>query len=81
VIAAIRPEQILLSKTVHNGKLNVIPATVETLQFMGDRKELTVLLGSEKRVLMLPSWQNVRPGEQVFLELESDHITLWPRQP
>ncbi|MFQ5851992.1 MAG: ABC transporter ATP-binding protein [Candidatus Binatia bacterium] len=81
VIAAIRPEQILLSKSVHNGKPNVFPATVEALQFMGDRKELTVLLGSEKRVLMLPSSQNVRPGEQVFLELESDHITLWPRQP
>jgi hypothetical protein len=39
-----------------------------------------VQLGAETRVLVSPASQHLKAGENVFLELKSEGITLWPRE-
>jgi hypothetical protein len=61
------------------GRANLIPANLQAIQFLGDRYEYTVALGSETRVLVSPAALHLKAGERVFLELKSEGITLWPR--
>jgi ABC-type Fe3+/spermidine/putrescine transport system ATPase subunit len=79
-MVAIRPEKIFLSDSDANGQGNVVQGTLQAAQFLGDRYEYTVTLGSETRVLVSPQSRNLRPGEKVFLELKSEGISLWPRE-
>jgi ABC-type Fe3+/spermidine/putrescine transport system ATPase subunit len=78
VMVAIRPEQIALSITVSDGKPNVLPVTLQASQFLGDRYEYTVSVGSESRVLTAPASQPLKPGQKIYLELDPEAITLWP---
>jgi ABC-type Fe3+/spermidine/putrescine transport system ATPase subunit len=79
VMVAIRPEQVELWAKAPEGKLNMVPANLQSVQFLGDRYEYTVALGSETRVLVSPASRYLRAGEKIYLELKSEGITLWPR--
>jgi len=79
-MVAIRPEKISLSDSRSVGHPNVVQGTLHAAQFLGDRYEYTVTLGSETRVIVSPAAQNLKPGEKIFLELQSDGISLWPRE-
>ena len=50
-------------------------------QFLGDRYEYTVTLGSETRVIVSPEARQLKQGGKVFLELKPEGMTLWPREP
>jgi ABC-type Fe3+/spermidine/putrescine transport system ATPase subunit len=78
VMVAIRPEQITLSCSPGDGKGNVLPVTLQASQFLGDRYEYTVAIGSETRVLTAPASQPLKPGQKVYLEFDPEAITLWP---
>lgn len=79
VMVAIRPEEVELWAQPPAGKLNMLPANLQSVQFLGDRYEYTVALGSETRVLASSASRHLKAGEKVFLELKSEGITLWPR--
>jgi ABC-type Fe3+/spermidine/putrescine transport system ATPase subunit len=79
VMVAIRPEQVELWANAPEGKTNMVPADLQSVQFLGDRYEYTVGLGSETRVLASAASRQLRAGEKIFLELKSEGITLWPR--
>ena len=51
------------------------------MQFLGDRYEYTVEIGSEMRVLVSPESQQVKRGDTIFLKLKPEGMTLWPREP
>jgi ABC-type Fe3+/spermidine/putrescine transport system ATPase subunit len=76
VTLAIRPEQIAAVETAPP-KRNVLPATVESSQFLGERHEYGIAFGSEYRTLALSSGQRFRVGQRIFLELPQDKITVW----
>ena len=80
VMVAIRPEKIVISGRASEGQPNMIQANLQAVHFLGDRYEYTVQLGAETRVLVSPASQNLRAGEKVFLELNAEGITLWPRE-
>ncbi len=80
VMVAIRPEQVELWAKAPEGKLNMVPANLQSVQFLGDRYEYTVALSSETRVLVSPASRDLRAGEKIYLELKSEGITLWPRE-
>ncbi len=80
VMVAIRPEQVTLSAQRHGGHANVVEATLQAALFLGDRYEYTVTLGSDTRVLVSPAAQHLKPGENVYLELKPEAMTLWPRE-
>jgi ABC-type Fe3+/spermidine/putrescine transport system ATPase subunit len=80
VMVAIRPEQVELWPKAPEGKLNMVPANLQSVQFLGDRYEYTVALGSETRVLVSPASRHLKAGEKIYLELKSEGITLWPRE-
>ncbi|HEY7167858.1 MAG TPA: ABC transporter ATP-binding protein [Candidatus Binatia bacterium] len=80
VTLAIRPEKIQIWGTPPEGRRNMIEANLQAAQFLGDRYEYTVALGSETRVLASAAAQPVLPGQKVFLELDSQGITLWPQE-
>ena len=77
---AIRPEKISLSDSGSDGHSNVVQGTLQASQFLGDRYEYTVTLGSETRVIVSPEAHNLKPGQKIFLELKSEGISLWPRE-
>jgi ABC-type Fe3+/spermidine/putrescine transport system ATPase subunit len=79
-MVAIRPEKISLSERVGEGETNVVEGTLQGSQFLGDRYEYTVTLGSETRVIVSPEARQLRPGGKVFLELKPDGMTLWSQQ-
>lgn len=78
VMVAIRPEQIAVCSSVSDGKRNVLAVTLQASQFLGDRYEYTVAVGSESRVLTTPASQPLKPGQKIYLELDPEAITLWP---
>jgi iron(III) transport system ATP-binding protein len=80
VVVAIRPEKIQIWGAPPQGGANMIEANLQAAQFLGDRYEYTVALGSEIRVLASAAAQPVAPGEKVFLELATEAITLWPQE-
>ena len=77
-MVAIRPEQIALRSSAPEGECNIIPATLQGSQFLGDRYEYSVAVGSESRVLTTPASQPLKPGQRIYLELDPEAITLWP---
>jgi len=79
VMVAIRPEQIALTGHASDRQPNMIQAKLRAVQFLGDRYEYTVVLGSETRVLISPASRHLKAGEKVYLELKAEGITLWPR--
>ncbi len=79
VVLAIRPEKIRLWSSVPEGKNNLLSTTLEAINFLGDRYEYTVKVGSENRVVVLPAFEGHRAGSRVFLELISEGISLWPK--
>ena len=80
VMVAIRPEKIAISGRALEGQSNMIQAHLQAVHFLGDRYEYTVQMGAETRVLVSPASQHLKAGENVFLELKSEGITLWPRE-
>jgi ABC-type Fe3+/spermidine/putrescine transport system ATPase subunit len=80
VMVAIRPEKIAISGRASEGQPNLMQAKLQAVHFLGDRYEYTVQLGAETRVLVSPASQHLKAGENVFLELKSEGITLWPRE-
>jgi ABC-type Fe3+/spermidine/putrescine transport system ATPase subunit len=78
VTVAIRPEQVNLSSGRQDGRANMVEATLQTVQFLGDRYEYTVTLGAETRVLASPEPQTAKSGDRVYLELKPEGMTLWP---
>jgi ABC-type Fe3+/spermidine/putrescine transport system ATPase subunit len=79
-MVAIRPEKIFLSDNRNDSGGNVVQGTLQAAQFLGDRYEYTVTLGSETRVIVSPAAQHLKPGEKIFLELKTEGISLWPRE-
>jgi iron(III) transport system ATP-binding protein len=79
-MVAIRPERIALSHRAADGEVNIVQGTLQATQFLGDRYEYTVELGSEARVIVSPEAQQLKPGGKVFLQLKPDSMTLWPRE-
>jgi ABC-type Fe3+/spermidine/putrescine transport system ATPase subunit len=79
-LVAIRPEKIALSERVSDGESNVVEGTLQASQFLGDRYEYTVTLGSETRVIVSPEARQLKQGGKVFLELKPEGMTLWPRE-
>jgi len=80
VMVAIRPEKIAILGTALAGRPNMIQAKLQAVHFLGDRYEYTVQVGAETRVLVSPASQHLKAGEKVFLELNAEGITLWPRE-
>jgi len=80
VTVAIRPEQVNLTAGRQDGRANMVEATLQTVQFLGDRYEYTVTLGGETRVLASPEPQQLQSGDQVYLELKPEGMTLWPSE-
>ncbi len=80
VVLAIRPEKIRLWSSVPEGKKNLLCTTLEAVNFLGDRYEYTVKVGSENRVVVLPAFETHHAGSRVFLELRSEGISLWPKE-
>jgi ABC-type Fe3+/spermidine/putrescine transport system ATPase subunit len=78
VMVAIRPEQISFARSAGDGRCNVLPVTLQASQFLGDRYEYTVAVGGESRVLTAPAAHPLKPGQQIYLELDPAAITLWP---
>ena len=78
VTVAIRPEQVNLTSGRQDGRANMVEATLQTVQFLGDRYEYTVTLGAETRVLASPEPQSSKSGDRVYLELKPEGMTLWP---
>ncbi len=78
VTIAIRPEQISVTKSAGAGSGNVLAVTLQASQFLGDRYEYTVAVGGESRVLTAPAAQPLKPGQQIYLQLDPEAITLWP---
>jgi ABC-type Fe3+/spermidine/putrescine transport system ATPase subunit len=78
VTVAIRPEQVKLTSWRQDGRANMVEATLQTVQFLGDRYEYTVTLGAETRVLASPEPQSSNSGDRVYLELKPEGMTLWP---
>jgi len=74
------PEKVALWGKAPEGQHNLIQAKLQSVQFLGDRYEYTVALGSETRVLVSPATRRLKAGEKVFLELKSEGISLWPRE-
>ena len=79
-LVAIRPEKIALSVRASGGESNVVEGTLQASQFLGDRYEYTVTLGSETRVIVSPEARQLKQGGKVFLELKPEGMTLWPRE-
>jgi ABC-type Fe3+/spermidine/putrescine transport system ATPase subunit len=79
-MVAIRPEKIALSESVRDGESNIVEGTLQASQFLGDRYEYTVTLGSETRVIVSPEARQLKHGGKVFLELKPEGMTLWPRE-
>jgi iron(III) transport system ATP-binding protein len=79
VIVAIRPDHIRVWDTVPNGKRNILQAKLDSVHFLGDRYEYTVSMGSDTRVLVLPASQVFKSGQPIYLELQSENLSLWPR--
>jgi ABC-type Fe3+/spermidine/putrescine transport system ATPase subunit len=79
VMVAIRPEQVELWGSKPEGRSNLVQADLQAVQFLGDRYEYTIALGSDTRVLISPASQRLKAGEKVFLELKSEGMSLWPR--
>lgn len=79
VMVAIRPEQIELWGSAPEGQSNIVQANLEAVQFLGDRYEYTVRLGTERHVLLSPPSQHLKAGEKIFLKLKPEGITLWAR--
>jgi ABC-type Fe3+/spermidine/putrescine transport system ATPase subunit len=80
VMVAIRPEQVSILGTTADGRPNTIQANLQAVLFLGDRYEYTVEIGSETRVLVSPASQQVKRGDKIFLELNPEGMTLWPRE-
>ena len=80
VMVAIRPEQVSILGTAGDGRPNTIQANLQFVQFLGDRYEYTVEIGSETRVLVSPASQQVKRGDKIFLELKPEGMTLWPTE-
>ena len=80
VVLAIRPEKIRLWSSAPEGKNNILSTTLEAVNFLGDRYEYTVKVGSENRVLVLPALETHHAGSRLFLELRSEGISLWPKE-
>jgi ABC-type Fe3+/spermidine/putrescine transport system ATPase subunit len=80
-MVAIRPEKMILSDRGCEGQGNVVEGTLQATQFLGDRYEYTVTLGSETRVIVSPEAKLLKQGGKVFLELKPEGVTLWPREP
>jgi ABC-type Fe3+/spermidine/putrescine transport system ATPase subunit len=79
VMIAIRPEQVSILGTMADGRPNTVQANLQAVQFLGDRYEYTVEIGSATRVLASPASQQVKSGDRIFLELKPGGMTLWPR--
>jgi ABC-type Fe3+/spermidine/putrescine transport system ATPase subunit len=79
-VVAIRPEKIFLSDRRASEANNIVEATLQAAQFLGDRYEYTVTLGAETRVIVSPEARQLKQGGKVFLELKPDGMTLWPRE-
>jgi ABC-type Fe3+/spermidine/putrescine transport system ATPase subunit len=77
-VVAIRPEKIAVSETVRKGGANFVEGTLEASQFLGDRYEYTVTLGSATRVIVSPEARQLKHGGKVCLELKPEGMTLWP---
>jgi ABC-type Fe3+/spermidine/putrescine transport system ATPase subunit len=80
VTVAIRPEKIAIWGSPPEGRSNMITAHLQAAQFLGDRYEYTVALGAETRVLVSTAERPLKVGENIFLELKSEGVTLWPRE-
>jgi ABC-type Fe3+/spermidine/putrescine transport system ATPase subunit len=78
VVLAIRPEKIRLWSSAPEGK-NFLSTTLEAINFLGDRYEYTVKVGSENRVVVLPALETYHAGSKIFLELRPEGISLWPK--
>jgi ABC-type Fe3+/spermidine/putrescine transport system ATPase subunit len=79
-MVAIRPEKIVLSDSACGNQDNVVEGALQSSQFLGDRYEYTVTLGSETRVIVSPEARQLKRGGKVFLELKPEGMTLWPRE-
>jgi iron(III) transport system ATP-binding protein len=78
---AIRPEKIEVSESARSADGNFVEGTLQASQFLGDRYEYTVTLGSETRVIVSPEARQLKPGGKVCLELKPEGMTLWPKEP
>ncbi len=79
-LVAIRPEKIELTESARAGDGNFVEGTLQASQFLGDRYEYTVTLGSETRVIVSPEARQLKPGGKVCLELKPEGMTLWPKE-
>ncbi|NIO10631.1 MAG: ATP-binding cassette domain-containing protein [Deltaproteobacteria bacterium] len=80
VVVSIRPDHIGVTGSQPNSNRNVLPATLESVHFLGDRYEYTVAMGTETRVLVLPASEVLKPGQKLFLELKTESLSLWLRE-
>ena len=63
VTVAIRPEKVNLTGSRQDGRVNMVEATLQTVQFLGDRYEYTVTLGADTRVLVSPESYDLKAGD------------------
>jgi ABC-type Fe3+/spermidine/putrescine transport system ATPase subunit len=82
-LLVIRPEDVVVRRVGAAGSDlsgNMLPATIETLLFLGQSFEAAVRLGDGERVLiLLPAGQSWTEGEPILLHLPPAKAHLWPR--
>lgn len=77
VLLSIRPEDMLLSAEATADKPNRWSAKVLTAHFYGDHMDYILTIGDEKLWVSVPRAQQYKPGDRVYVELDSKGIRAW----
>jgi ABC-type Fe3+/spermidine/putrescine transport system ATPase subunit len=74
---SIRPEDVGVATEPPAAADNVLPATIETLLFLGDSYESQVRVGTQTVVLELSRGQSWREGQPLYLTLPPAALRVW----
>ncbi|MFI6521440.1 ABC transporter ATP-binding protein [Spirillospora sp. NPDC050679] len=78
VLLAIRPETVRLHQDEPAGVPNVVKGEVERLMFVGECVDCHVRVGEETWVTRQDPRLAAEPGDQVWLELPAEHVSVLP---
>jgi ABC-type Fe3+/spermidine/putrescine transport system ATPase subunit len=75
---AIRPEYVQAWKIIPNDKTNIVPIYLKSANFLGDHYEYTVGFNGSHQTFVISSAERYEPGSNIYLEMKSQGISLWP---
>jgi ABC-type Fe3+/spermidine/putrescine transport system ATPase subunit len=81
-VAVIRPQAITLHEPSDSAiGENRFPATIASLNFLGDVIETMAVSGGERVLLMLDPYSQLHLGEEVILHVPPEHCAIVPADP